>query len=143
MKTIIKSSLFILILITMNSCCNCRKGSPVIGNLEKSVWQLVELNNKQIDNSGISIRFDANEKMIYGTAPCNNFFGGYSLYSDKTQNIKIGNVGATRKYCPDSENEDKFAGALSTVTSIKIDGENLIMANDTGEIVAVLTAQKQ
>lgn len=143
MKTIIKISILAAVVMVFSSCCACRKGSPVIGNLEKSVWQLVELSDKSIENSGISIRFDANEKMIYGTAPCNNFFGGYSLYEDAKHNIKIGNVGATRRFCPDTEVENKFTATLQSVTQVKIEGDNLIMINAENQIVAVLAAQKQ
>lgn len=142
MKIALKMTMIVVLVIMFTSCCNCRKGSPKIGELENTTWQLIELTNKSIDNSGISIRFDANEKMIRGTAPCNNFFGGFSLSDDKNSNIKIGNVGATRKFCPDSENEDKFAMLISTVTKVQIEGDTLLMMNPENEIVAILVAQK-
>lgn len=143
MKNVVKNSLLVLVAIIFTACCACRKGSPIIGNLEKSEWKLIELNDKATPESGIKIRFDANEKMIYGTAPCNNFFGGYSLYEDKVQNIKIGNVGATRKFCPDSQVEDAFTQAISSVTLVKIEGDALLMLNAEGKIVAILEAIKQ
>lgn len=142
MKTSLKISTVIILASILSSCCACRKGSPKIGELESATWQLIELTQNPIKDSGISIRFDPEKKMIYGTAPCNNFFGGFSLLKDKNQNVKIGNVGATRKFCPDSENEDKFAMLISTVTNVKIDGENLLMVNAEGELIAILVAKK-
>lgn len=143
MKNVVKNSLLALVLFIITSCCACRQGSPIIGNLEKSEWKLIELNDKATPESGITLRFDANEKMMYGTAPCNNFFGGYSLYQDKVQNIKISNVGATRKFCPDSQLEDTFTQMVTNVTLVKIEGDSLIMLSSEGKIVAILEAIKQ
>ncbi|CDN31321.1 hypothetical protein BN938_1227 [Mucinivorans hirudinis] len=131
----------IAISIVFTACCTCRKGSPVVGNLEKRGWELVELYGKPITASGISLRFDAADKMIYGTAPCNNFFGGYSLF-DKGS-IEIKNVGSTMKMCPDSQDEDKFVQALHAVVNLKIEGEFLLLLDEKGEMVAVLKNQQK
>lgn len=142
MKTILKISMIATITVLLSSCCGCRQGSPKIGELENTTWQLIELASNATPDSGISIRFDAADKMVYGTAPCNNFFGGFSLLKDKNHNIKIGNVGATRKFCPNTENEDKFAMLIATVTKVEIQGENLLMTDADGTLIAILTAQK-
>lgn len=133
--TVMISSMLIL-----SSCCACRKGSPKIGSLEQDNWKLIEFKYDPIENSQIVLSFDAEKKMIYGTAPCNNFFAGYSLFKGEN-NITISNVGATRMACPEMDLEMNFTGALSTVTRIKIDGQHLLMLNNTGELVALLVSE--
>lgn len=78
--------------------------------------------------------------MIYGQAPCNNFFAGYSLFEDAEHNIEISNAGATRKYCPDTEIEDGFTRELTGIKRLKIEGDRLLMLDAEGNLVALLTA---
>lgn len=142
MKKIVIVALAVLALsVTISSCCACRKGSPQIGKLENATWRLIELNLNPIENSGITLRLDPNEKMIYGTAPCNNFFGGYSILEEK-DNIKIGNIGSTRKACQGMELENKFTAQLSEIVRVKIEDDYLMMINSQGALVAVLTEVK-
>lgn len=122
----------------LSSCCDCLKGSPKIGELEAAVWTLIEFDNSPVENSQISLRFDAKEKMIYGSAPCNNFFAGYSLFEGNRDNIKIGVGGATRKACPDMTLELAFTSKLSSVVTLKIEGEHIMMINGEGSLVAIL-----
>lgn len=127
--------------VILSSCCACRKGSPKIANLEADNWKLIEFQNNAVPaDKAVTISFDAEKKMIYGQAPCNNFFAGYSLFKEAEHNIKVENVGATRKFCPDTEIEDGFTRELSNVTRLKIEGERLLMLNSAGNLVALLTA---
>lgn len=127
--------------VVFSSCCSCRKGSPKIGNLETDNWKLIEFRGEAVpSDKAITLAFDAGKKTIYGTAPCNNFFAGYSLLDDAEHNIDISNVGATRKYCPDTEIEDGFTHDLSSVKRLKFEGERLLMLNADGDLVALLMA---
>lgn len=141
-KLAIVALLAITLSAAISSCCACRKGSPQIGKLENVTWKLIELNLDPIENSGITLTFDPAKKMMYGTAPCNNFFGGYSLF-DAKDNIKIGNVGSTRKACPEMALENKFTAQLSEIVRIKIEDEYLMLINSQGALVAVLTEVKK
>ncbi|WP_283391960.1 META domain-containing protein [Millionella massiliensis] len=127
--------------VALSSCCSCRKGSPKIGNLENDNWKLIEFRGEAVpSDKAVTLAFDAGKKTIYGQAPCNNFFAGYSLFEDADHNIDISNVGATRKFCPDTEIEDGFTRDLSTVKRLKFEGERLLMLNAEGDLVALLMA---
>lgn len=142
MKNIFFATLVTLV-AGLTSCCDfCSKSAPKIGELENATWTLIEFQNNPIENSTITLHFSAPDKMIYGTADCNNFFAGYTLYAADKHNIKIGNVGATRKACPDMEDELKFTAALSSVSRITLEGDRLAMIDSTDNLVAVLVCAK-
>lgn len=127
--------------VILSSCCACRKGSPKIANLEADNWKLIEFQGQAVPtDKAVTLTFDPEKKMIYGQAPCNNFFAGYSLFKDAEHNIEISNAGATRKFCPDTEIEDGFTRELSNIKRLKIEGERLLMLNAGGDLVALLTA---
>ncbi|WP_298065121.1 META domain-containing protein [uncultured Rikenella sp.] len=127
--------------VVMGSCCACRKGSPKIANLETDDWKLIEFRGEAVpSDKAVTLTFDPEKKMIYGQAPCNNFFAGYSLFKDAEHNIEIANAGATRKFCPDTEIEDGFTRELTNIKRLKIEGGRLLMLNAEGDLVALLTA---
>lgn len=136
-------SVFVLMLsgVGFSSCCACRQGSPKIGELENATWRLIELKLNPIEDSRITVRFDGTTKMIYGEAPCNNFFASYSLTTEK-DNIVVGAVGATRKACPEMDLEMEFTGVLGSVVRVKTEGDHLLMIDGQGALVAVLIAVK-
>lgn len=130
--------------VLLAACCACRKGSPKLGTLETNGWKLVEFENKAVPESkSVTLSFDPEKKMLFGQAPCNNFFGSYKLLEatkKSPNNIEFGAMGATRKFCPDSEIEDAFGREISDVTRVKIDGDKLLMMNANGNLVGVLKA---
>lgn len=131
------------ILLTLSSCCiPCGKAAPKIGKLEEVSFTLRELNLKNVEDSGVSIRFDAVEKIFYGGAPCNNFFGGYHLYEAKgtDRNIEFFNIGGTQKACSgtDTSIERGFVKLLPSVKRVMFSDDNMLMINSDEEIVAVL-----
>lgn len=130
-------------LLILSSCCACRKGSPKVENLEQDSWKLIELTGKPVvaseGSNEVVLTFNGAEKMIYGKAPCNNFFASYSLFKE-ANNIEIGPIGATRMACPDMELEMQFTTALSKVVRVKIEGGKLLMLDAEGELMALLEA---
>lgn len=121
------------------SCCiPCRQSAPTIGALESGLWRLVEYDSAPVEASVITLRFDASQKMVNGTAACNNFFAGYTLREGVERNVSFFNVGATRMYCPDSGLEDSFTAALPSVVQLKIDGEHLMLIDSLGSLCAVM-----
>ena len=135
---VLASILVIGISALMASCCSCRKGSPKVGDLESAKWELIEFEGQPVLGAPITLTFDGAKKMMYGTAPCNNFFGGYSLFEKTENNIKISGVGSTRKFCPDNmELEENFTSKIDDVTRIKMEGSNMLMMDNDGRLVAV------
>lgn len=144
MKNLVKHIfLATVVALAAVSCCSpCRKSAPVIGDLENATWMLIEFKLNPIENSPISLHFNAAEKMMYGTAPCNNFFAGYTLYDDPKHNIRFSNVGATMKACQDMELEMKFTRELPSVYKVKLEGDYLMMSDSLNNLVAVLEKAK-
>ena len=141
MKRMFAVAAVALAAVLVSSCCSCRKGSPKIANLEADNWRLVEFRGEAVPtDKAVTLTFDAEKKMNYGQAPCNNFFAGYSLFEDAEHNIEISNAGATRKYCPDTEIEDGFTRELTGIKRLKIEGDRLLMLDAEGNLVALLTA---
>lgn len=142
-KTIVLAAIGVAAVL-MSACCACRKGSPKIANLEADDWKLIEFKNQAVpDAKSVTLTFNPEKKMIYGKAPCNNFFAGYSLLEPgkgQLDNIKISGAGATRKFCPDSEIEDGFTRELSNITRLKVEGDKLILLDTDGNMIALLTA---
>lgn len=127
--------------VLLSACCACRKGSPKIANLEADNWRLIEFQGETVpEDKAVTLTFDAEKKTIYGQAPCNNFFAGYSLFKDAEHNIEISNAGATRKFCPDTEIEDGFVAQLTNIKRLKVEGEQLLMLDADGNLAALLTA---
>ncbi len=135
--------MILTILLFLGSCCvPCRQAAPKVGTLEEYSFRLIELNTQPVEQEVVTVRFSAEEKMFYGSAPCNNFFGSYHLYEAKgtERNIEFSNVGATRKMCPDVDMsiEEDFAALLSRVKRVMFEGDNLVLVDTNESRVAVL-----
>ncbi len=133
--------LFFALSLSLSSCCApCSKSAPKIGELEQGTWRLIELQLNPIEASEITMTFNAEEKTMYGTAACNNFFSGYTLYNVKgnKRNIKFANIGSTRKMCPDMEQEETFVRLLPGVERVKIEGDNLLLIDTLKNMVAIM-----
>lgn len=134
-----KVFLFIAIALSAVACCTpCNKSYPKVSKFESDVWRLVEFRYSKVTDSPITLTFNAEEKMVYGTAACNNFFGGYVLSGSKDSNIKFQNMGSTKMYCPDSELEEAFVASLQGVVKLKMDGDNLMLLDSDGEMTALM-----
>ncbi len=141
-----KNQLFILSFLLffstiLHSCCSpCRASSPVIGELESGSWKLIEVNLNPVEESEIFVTFNAEEKTISGTAPCNSFFASYTLFNARglERNIEFKNGGATMRMCPDSEQEEAFVRVLPSVYRVKLEGKSLLMIDSQERLVAVL-----
>lgn len=134
------------LLASLSSCCiPCTQSQPKIEALEGATWTLVEMQNRPVENAPITLHFNAADKMVSGTAPCNNFFAGYHLLAPtktSTRNIEFLNVGGTLKYCPDTDLEQTFTRILPTIKRVKIDGEHMLMINASDSLMAVFVRAK-
>lgn len=120
----------------IGGCCACRKGSPVIGNLENTLWTMVELETKPITKV-VTIKFDPNSKVMSGISDCQKVYAGYHLFESDTSNIEFLQPGHFGEGCPDVPEIESLASVLSSVTTVKIDGGHLLFINSSQEIVAV------
>ena len=71
------------------------------------------------------VRFEADGK-FGGFAGCNSFFGSY-VATDTT--LQTGNIGATRKMCPEPvmQQENQFLQQLQTAVEYSIKGNTMIL----------------
>lgn len=141
MRKISLFALFTAVIVTMISCCPCRKKSKNPMHLSSAEWTLIEMNSNQAitkeDNNSFVIRFDDVEKQITGTAQCNNFFGGYEVLPQNK--IRFGAMGATKAMCPNIEIEDEFLRTIAEVDSFTIDGDVLLLQKN-GNVVMIFQA---
>lgn len=132
-----KKFLFLIAIIPIISgCCACRKGSPVIGNLESTIWTMVELNENPITDN-FTITFDASSKVLTGGFDCYKVYSGYHLFEKETGNIEFLQPGSKGEGCPENPMINDFVAILSSVSTVKIDGGHLIMIDSSQNIVAV------
>lgn len=133
----IKQILFVIALFPLiGGCCACRKGSPVIGNLENTSWTMVELKTKPVSRV-VTINFDPNSKVMSGICDCQKVYSGYHLFESGTSNIEFLQPGHFGEGCPDVPEINLLTGILSSVKNVKIDGGHLLFIDSSQEIVAV------
>ncbi len=128
--------LFLSTVFFQYSCCSCRKGSPVIGNLESTKWKLIELNEKQT-NTHIIVCFNPESKVINGN--CNDciLFAGYHLYEKEEGNIEFLNPGwKGEENCTEIQT---LAEILKEINTVKIDSKHLLLIDRDGSIKAIFS----
>lgn len=92
-------------------------------------WTAVELNGKAVD--GPTLDFTADKAS--GTGGCNRFTGPISIEDDA---IQIGPLASTRMLCEGkSEVKSQYFAALEAARSFAIDGELLIIKDDSGKVI--------
>lgn len=127
------------------ACFLLRAEDPAGLQLEGVEWELLDAAGKRLEmpdgKPGPWIRFGASEKKVSGNGGCNGFSGTYS--SDKDL-IRFESVIATRMACSPARNalEREFLSALEHAARWKIDQDQLLLLDGSGEILARL-ARKQ
>lgn len=105
--------------------------------LEGHDWELVEADGTPVappvGAKRPFLKFDPKEKRAAGFAGCNNFFGDYTL---EGATLRIGPLASTRRACPDLEMslEKAFLAVLEKTRSWRIDGDTLLLLDDSGVI---------
>jgi heat shock protein HslJ len=75
-----------------------------------------------------------NDRKIYGNDGCNDIFGGITIHEPNS--ISFGNIGTTKKLCPDMILPNAFIKTLGQVTAYKRAGLELFFYdNDANEIM--------
>ncbi len=125
--TILSTALLALLL---TSCCACRKGSPKIGNLEETSWQVSEALSAPVAPGALSLRFDKYTKQLLGEAPEGAFFANYAIQEGE-HNVVIRELGGQAIRNP-------FVSSLRRVVRLKMEGQRLLMLDGEGNLVALL-----
>ena len=116
-------------------CCDCRKRSKLERPLVGTEWQLVQLMAKDVTAEGDSFRltFMSNGSMA-GKGDCNMLTATYSMTTSRE--LKIKNLGSTRRLCKNFELENEFMDMLEGVTHYEMDADHMLFLNN-GTLVAI------
>lgn len=119
-------------------CCDCRKRSKLEKPLVGTEWQLVQLMAKDVTAESDSFRltFMSNGSMA-GKGDCNMLTATYSMTTSRE--LKIKNLGSTRRLCKNFELENEFMDMLEGVTHYEMDADHMLFLNN-GTLVAIFKA---
>jgi putative lipoprotein len=102
--------------------------------LTNTYWKLVELNGAAVEpGEGKELHMILRgEDQVGGYAGCNQFKGSVTVTGD---GLSFGPIASTRRMCPDvMQQEDAFLQALENAQRFKISGEDLAIADASGEV---------
>lgn len=137
-----RATLFSLIILISSlcavGCCDCRKRSKLEKPLVGTQWQLVQLMAKDVvaedDSFRLTFRSDGT---IVGKGDCNVLSATYSMSASRE--LKISNLGSTRRLCKNYEQENEFMDMLEGVTHYEMDADHMLFLSN-GTLVAILKA---
>ena len=139
MKRATLFSLIILISALLAvGCCDCRKRSKLEKPLVGTQWQLVQLMAKDVvaEEDSFRLTFMSNGT-IAGKGDCNMLTATYSMSASRE--LKISNLGSTRRLCKNYEQENAFMDMLEGVTHYEMDADHMLLLSN-GTLVAILRA---
>ncbi|WP_332712844.1 META domain-containing protein [Pelagibacterium mangrovi] len=105
-------------------------------------WVLVALDGEAIpDSVDASLSFGADDGSVGGNGGCNVFGGSIAYQEDGT--IDISQIMSTMMACEDAKmnTERGLFNALEAATGYTIEGETLTLSDESGTVLAELTAQ--
>ena len=113
--------------------------------LEDRTWNLIELDGKPVsapkDRLGAHLILMSKDKRMAGSGGCNRIMGGYTL---EGSTLKFSKMASSMMMCEDSmELEQSFLKTLDGVTSWSIEGQMLLLKNDSGKALLKLRAATQ
>ncbi|MCW3462313.1 META domain-containing protein [Chitinophaga nivalis] len=101
-------------------------------------WELVQLGNNAVTNSGIFLEFDTKDKRFSGKSGCNNIFGGYKATGKL---VSFSQVASTLMACPDRD-VMRREGEFNTIVSdhsfrYEVTGQTLRLYDAKGKVALV------
>ena len=137
MKRAILFSLLISIL-TLSSCCDCRKSRKLVRPLVGTEWRLVQIMAHDVvaEGDSFTLQFHDNGTMT-GVGDCNRLSATFTTNADRV--LQIENIGSTRRLCPNQEAENQFVDMLDGVTHYEMDATYMLMLSN-GTLVAIFEA---
>lgn len=137
MKRIFLSFAIVITAMTLVvGCCDCSKRSKLEKPLVGTEWQIVQLMGKDITavEDSYTILFHDNGTAT-GVGDCNRITATYSI--SQKRDMKISNLGSTRRLCPNFEQENLYYEVLESVTHYEMDAENMLLLSN-GTLVAIM-----
>lgn len=93
-------------------------------------WIVIKVDNEDVDDEGVNIFFDINEKKIHGNSGCNYFNGDISMDPAQANSVNFTNMAVTRMACPNGDRERKMLVALEQATTAIRGGEDKALLID-------------
>ena len=120
------------------ACATAEPGEAPVLSFDDEEWVLVEISGEPLAAGGpeATLRYDAAERRVGGSAGCNRYFGGL-LEGPEGGAFRLGPVGATRMMCPppEMELERRFLEQLGATRRWERTGERLELSGETASLV--------
>jgi heat shock protein HslJ/uncharacterized lipoprotein NlpE involved in copper resistance len=118
-------------------------------SLDDQPWRLTALNGQPVPGRErpIYIEFAESEPRVHGFSGCNRFFAQVSLEEDKSDAadalpLTFSNIGMTRMACVGESQETPFIQALQETRSMRIQANELLLLDASGETRALFEADE-
>ena len=128
-----KTQLILLIFLTLILAACGGAGQDTA--LEGSQWQLVFIESGAIP-PGAQVTLNFQDGQVSGTAACNHYGGSYVYSQDGAFTVET--MFMTEMYCmeePLNQLESAYLRTLSSANSAKIEGDELILIGEMGQLV--------
>lgn len=108
------------------------------------VWILESIAGEDMDElftmkeRQATLEFDTEAGRIKGNAGCNNYGAQYTINSTL---IEVGGIMSTRMACPNLKGENRFTEALSGISTIDVNQNELTFSKD-GKIILIFVREK-
>ena len=102
-------------------------------DLDGTSWILVRIDG-QVVRADAEATLSFLDGKVQGIGSCNGFFGPYERDGER---LSFGLLASTMMACPDMDLETSYLAALSSVAAYRVEGAELVLANDAGETVLV------
>lgn len=110
-------------------------------SLEDSSWQLIHIDNQTIP-SGANVTINFQDGQASGVAACNQYGGAYTYSPDG--DFTLSQMMMTLMACLDNdlmELESAYLQVLGGVNFAKVDGDQLILTGEFGELIFELVSK--
>jgi heat shock protein HslJ len=142
------SLLFPIILLFLVNCDGAKsvseKNDTKLSTSLGGNYIIVLINDRDLENKGLTMNFDKLTNNVSGNAGCNTYFGRFQQV-DKS--IIFNKVGATKKYCGDSEIMKIENQLLTLLPSIKLmdsnKSGNINFYNEQSKLLLSITNEKK
>lgn len=102
----------------------------------KGTWNIESAYGVSTEGAETPAFISFEETEFNGNASVNNFFGSYTF---EEGGLALNNVGMTRKMGASMEIEDAITKALNNCSSVKMEGEKLVICDNDGNDIMVLS----
>jgi heat shock protein HslJ len=107
-------------------------------------YSVLSIEDKNVIDRGLTINFDTSTLAVSGSSGCNNYFGSFQK---ENKEITFSKVGATKKFCRDSEVrkiEEQFLALLPKIKSLdNAKSENFNFYDDASQLLLSIQSLKK